>query len=200
MRYATRVFRGSKTCSCTEEDTIFRGSLSKRQTGTWGRRSTFALNLAASITIRQGLSGTSLELRNTSPASMVRRNLGAKSVTKNMQCTPTGRLTLRLAALKSTDVNVALPSQGITTIPFNFLILELFYMLLRFPRGLSWTLFTYNLKIWRIVLLCDTHTHMYTELKGLVLLAVGTEIYEIWTGVIRVLVWSLLWFCLCVWN
>lgn len=112
MRYATKDSKESKTYSFTEEDTTYLGSLSRRQTKSQGERFICVLSPHAFTMTLQGLLVTSLGLRNTILANMVRRSGSVTSAPRNMLFSQIGKLIQKLVALESTDVTVALYSPG----------------------------------------------------------------------------------------
>jgi hypothetical protein len=112
VRYATKDSKESKTYSYTEEDTICLGSLSRRLQKNLRERFICVLSPHVFIMTLQEHLVTSLVLRNTSLANMVRRNGSVISAPRNMLFNLTGKLIPRLVALGNTDVTVALSSPG----------------------------------------------------------------------------------------
>lgn len=112
VRCAIRVFKGSRTCSSTEEDTICLGSLRERQAMKSAERFTFALNWIVSVTIHQRLLEISPESRNIFLESMGKKSLAAINAARSMLYALTGRPIIRSAVPRNTNVNVGLPSLG----------------------------------------------------------------------------------------
>lgn len=106
-KYAIKGFKETRIYSFTEEATICHGNSNKGPTKRLKRRFIFAQRRPVFTMIHRELSVTSPVLKSITVENTVRRNGSVRNVPRNMQFNPTGKLTLKLAALESINVTVA---------------------------------------------------------------------------------------------